>query len=123
METRNCYFTLTSDKNSNELGLRPSTNKLQRFNVVVPQFKLHKIWFPVEMKKELEMVEMLDEIRLAAVNGFKSKHDDFIDTISMLGLMNPWKPSHVSPKVADDDKIWEEWAPEEEGNNLETYLV
>ena len=123
METRNCYFTLASDKNSNELGLRPTTNKLQRFNVVVPQFKLHKIWFPLEMKEGIEMAEMLDEITLAAINGFKSKHDDFIDTISMLGSLVPWRPNQVTPKPDDDDKYWSDWEGEEEDLSLEQYLV
>lgn len=123
METRNCYFTLASDKNSNELGLRPTTNKLQRFNVVVPQFKLHKIWFPIEMKEGMEMAEMLDEIQLAAINGFKSKHDDFIDTISMLGSLVPWRPDQVTPKPDGDDKYWADWEGEEEDLSLEQYLV
>ena len=123
MGTRNCYFTLASDKNSTELGLRPSTNKLQRFNVIVPQFKLHKIWFPIEMKEEEEMAEMQDELTLAAINGFKSKHDDFIDTISMLGSLTPWKPSQVTPKASADDKYWDDWETETDDNTLEQYLV
>jgi predicted phage terminase large subunit-like protein len=123
MGRRNCYFTLASDKGSNELGIRPVTKKLVRFNVVVPQFKLHKIWFPEEMKEEPEMAEMLDELTLAAVNGFKSKHDDFIDTISMLGSLTPWKPSQVTPKPSTDDKYWEDWDTSDDDNTLEQYLV
>jgi len=123
MLTRNIFFTLAQDKNSTELGLRPATNKLQRFNVVVPQFKLHKIWFPMELKESKEMAEMLDELTLAAINGFKSKHDDFIDTISMLGLLTPWKPSQVTPKPSVDDKYWAAWETETEDNTLEQYLV
>jgi predicted phage terminase large subunit-like protein len=123
MGVRNIYFNLAGDKNSSELGLRPSTNKLQRFNVVVPQFKLHKIWFPEEMREEPEMAEMLDELTLAAVNGFKSKHDDFIDTISMLGSLTPWKPSQVTPKPSTDDKYWEDWDTDDDENTLEQYLV
>ena len=123
MLDRNLFFTLASDKNSNEPGIRPATNKLQRFNVVVPQFKLHKIWFPEELKNEKPMQEAMDELSLAAIKGFKSKHDDFIDTISMLGVLTPWKPDQVTPKPDVDDKYWDDWAPEDESKDLELYLV
>jgi len=123
MLVRNCFFTLAQEKNSQELGLRPSTNKLQRFNVVVPQFKLHKVWFPKELKETSAMAEMQDELTLAAINGFKSKHDDFIDTISMLGSLTPWKPSQVTPKPDSDDKYWADWESDMDVNTLEQYLV
>lgn len=93
MITRNSYFNLASEGNTNKPGIRPNTNKMQRFNIVVPWFKAHKIWFPEEMKEEFVLKEAMEEIRLAAQAGFKSKHDDFIDTISMLGSLKAWKPS------------------------------
>ncbi len=106
MMTRNCYFTIGQDKNTTELGFRPNTNKMVRFNIMVPMFKLHKIWFPIEMRTGVEMAEMVNELTLAARDEFKSKHDDFIDTISMLGSLTPWKPSQVTPKPDADDKYW-----------------
>jgi len=40
MMVRNIYFPLASDHNSKELGIRPNTNKVQRFNTgAVPLFK------------------------------------------------------------------------------------
>ena len=36
---------------------------------------------------------MLEELRLASVGGFRSKHDDALDTISMLALINAFPPS------------------------------
>jgi hypothetical protein len=50
---------------------------MQRFNVVVPWFKLGKIWFPEEMKTHPAIVEALEELSLASPNAFKSRHDDF----------------------------------------------
>lgn len=123
MMERNIYFPLAGEKNSSELGLRPNTNKLQRFNVMVPMFKLHKIWFPEECKTDETMIEALDELTKAAKSKFKSKHDDFIDTISMLASILAFKPSQVTPKPTDDDKYWEDWATPDEPEALDLYLV
>jgi len=123
MLNRNIYFTLASDINSNQLGLRPNTQKIQRFNVVVPLFKLHKVWFPLECKEDPTMIECMDELTKAAKQKFKSKHDDFIDTISMLGVMTAWKPSQVTPNPKEDDKYWEDWAHPDEPEALDLYLV
>ena len=42
------------------------------------------------------------ELQLATIKGFKSKHDDQIDTISMLAELNTWKPSEVSVEYDED---------------------
>jgi phage terminase large subunit-like protein len=123
MSNRNIYFTLASDKGSNQLGLSPNTKKITRFNVVVPLFKLHKIWFPEELKLEITMIEAIGELSLVTKHEFKSKYDDFADTISMLAMMTAWKPSQVTPKMAADDKIWDEWAPLNNVSARDGYLV
>ena len=108
MMNRNIWFTIASDNNSSQPGIRPNTNKMQRFNIIVPWFKTHKIFFPEEMKLEPTIVEAMDELRLASAGGFKSKHDDFIDTISMLGSLTVWKPSSEVPIIQNpDNHIWE----------------
>lgn len=108
MITRNTYFNLASDNNGNKPGIRPNTNKLVRFNIIVPMFKRNKMFFPEERKESAEMLECMQELDLIAVNGCKSKHDDFIDTISMLGSLSPWKPSSESLIKKDNSKgIWE----------------
>lgn len=93
MMRRNIWFMLASKDNSEQPGIRPNTNKLQRFNVVVPWFKAGKMYFPVNHDFHEGLKEMLEEVSLASVSGFKSKHDDSIDTISMLALMKPFKPN------------------------------
>ncbi|MEA3496901.1 MAG: hypothetical protein U9R42_12825, partial [Bacteroidota bacterium] len=93
MINRNIFFNLASEGNKAAPGIRPNTNKMVRFMVILPLFKSKKIWFPKEMEKSPQITEAMDELRNASASGFKSKHDDVIDTISMLAVMNPWKPS------------------------------
>jgi predicted phage terminase large subunit-like protein len=92
MLTRNIYFSLASEGNNNMPGIRPTTQKMQRFNIIVPLFKQKKIWFPEELQDTPIMKEAINEISLVSAGGFKSKHDDFLDTISMLGNIKAWKP-------------------------------
>ena len=59
-------------------------------------------------------------MRLATAKGFKSKHDDAVDTISQLGEMYTWRPSEVTveedPQSGDRDFIWDEEEPEKQGS-------
>jgi len=123
MLTRNIFFNIASEKGSKVLGFRPVTNKMQRFNVVLPLFKLHKIWFPEECRMEPTMIELVQELSLAAISGFKAKKDDFIDTISQLGLLTPWKPSQVTPDPGSSDDYWGDWEDDSSSEALEGYLV
>ncbi len=93
MLDRKIFFNLASDSNSGKEGIRPNTNKMTRFMTILPLFKQKKIWFPEEKVPSAEMKECMEELRNAAASGFKSKHDDFIDTISMLSVMSPYEPT------------------------------
>lgn len=106
MLTRNIFFSLASDSNEGRAGIRPSTSKLQRFNVAVPYFKMGEMFFPVEEKGGVALDELLDELSLTTVGGFKSKHDDALDTISMLSLMPIWLPSSSTEFTQGKSKIW-----------------
>ena len=106
MIDRNIFFNLASDKNSGEPGIRPNGNKMVRFHTILPQFKLKKIRFPSDQKDSLEVREIIEELSNASKAGFKSKHDDFIDTVSMLSIMDPWKPGDEIPVVKEDDAVW-----------------
>ncbi|MDO5926324.1 hypothetical protein [Acinetobacter baumannii] len=119
---RNIFFQFASDNNSKEPGIRPSTDKLRRFNVVVPWFKLGMIHFPLEMRNHPALKELILEIRQAAVGGFKSKHDDGIDTVSMLALMDPWKPSEETYED-DEGDIWGESTQADTGTAYDNYIV
>lgn len=123
MLERNIYFPLTSENNNNNLGIRPNTNKLVRFNTVVPLFKARKIFFPIEKKNSPELAEALSELTLVTPGGFKSKHDDFIDTISMLSSMNPWKPSEEAPISIGENGMWELDLEDEPVDRIISYIV
>lgn len=107
MLERNIYFPLASDSNNNAPGIRPNTNKMVRFNTVLPLFKARKIYFPIEKKTSTVLAEFMNELTLVAVGGFKSKHDDCLDTVSMLSLLQPWKPSEESAMKQTEDGMWE----------------
>ena len=127
MMTRNCYFALASEGNDSKPGIRPNTNKLVRFNIMVPLFKARKILFPIERKKEAPLMEMMDELGLASVSGFRSKHDDAIDTVSMLASLTPWKPSaeaELSVSASNSDGgLWELQVADGPGERWASYIV
>lgn len=124
MLERNIYFPLASEGNDSKPGIRPNTNKLVRFNTVVPWFKSRKMFFPLERKNEPPMQECITELSLASVSGFKSKHDDFIDTISMLSALNPWKPSEEALLVKEDGgPMWELDVEESSYDRRASYIV
>lgn len=124
MLDRNIYFNLAQEENSKELGLRPNTNKMVRFMTVVPLFKARKIFLPIEKKTEAPMAELVNELSLAAVGGFKSKHDDGIDTVSMLSSMRAWRPSEEAAMVeAESGGMWEIEADEGAPDRLSSYIV
>ncbi len=108
MIVRSIFFNLAKDKDSSKLGIRPNTNKMQRFNIVVPWFKAGHMFFPKELKEMFFMRECVNELQLVSPKGMKSKHDDILDTISMLASMSPWRPSDAVPMTHDPHTdIWE----------------
>ncbi len=125
MLNRNISFPLASEGNSNKPGIRPTTklNKLKRFLIVEPWFKMKKMYFPVEFKDTPIIVEMLEELSLITMEGMKSKYDDLLDTISQLANLKTWKPSKVANlKYNNKTDIWYEEADEEE-SSLKSYIV
>jgi phage terminase large subunit-like protein len=130
MLDRNIFFSLAKEENSNEDGLsRPqNVNKLVAFNTVLPLFKARKIFFPIEKKTEPPLVEAVNELSLVSVGGMRSKHDDFIDTISMLSKMRAWKPSEEAPMAPSSaggtpDGLWDMEPEDTEVDRLSSYIV
>lgn len=125
MGRRKVYFNLASSGNSSRAGIRPNTNKLQRFMTVVPWFKMGEMFFPEECKNDPTMIEMMEELKLASANGLKSKHDDAIDTISMLGLMNILLPGEEAPMQYNETSgVFEAYTPYEDNvSTFSTYTV
>lgn len=105
MMDRNVWFTFASD--GTDPGIKPNTNKMVRFNVVLPWFKAKKMFFPQELATTPLMLEVINELTLACKGGFKSKHDDCLDAISMLGSMQVWRPSEEVNLHQSKDGLWE----------------
>lgn len=125
MMDRNIYFPLASEGNDSKPGIRPNTNKMVRFNTVEPLFKARKIFFPIEKKHEPTLQEAMNEFSLISAAGFKSKHDDFIDTVSMLSSLKPWKPSEEAPLHLGKDSggMWELDVDDEIVDRRSSYIV
>lgn len=124
MLDRNCYFNLASEGNSNLPGIRPNTNKLVRFQTVVPWFKSGKMYFPTDKKSSPILLEAMDELNLVSASGFRSKHDDFIDTISMLSSLKTWRPSEESTiQKSSNSDLWELDEDHDDGGRLASYIV
>ena len=122
---RQIYFNFASSNNSNKPGIRPSVDKLQRFYVVAPWFNAGNMFFPEELQTTPILIEALDELRLASSNGLKSKHDDFLDTISMLGCMHIIVPSQSQElSYNPDSNLWASSPLESSSESaLKNYIV
>ena len=130
MMERNIYFTLASNQKSGDPGIRRDTQatKFESFMVMVPLFKAKKFFFPVEKKMEPELLEAMAELGLVSVGGFKSKNDDFLDTISMLGVMKTWRPSQDAPleekrQSGKADVMWDIEVEDNTDDQLSSYIV
>lgn len=123
MMVRNMWFNFAMGKNG-QPGIQPVGDKMERFNLVVPLFKAGKMYFPTEMKASPIMGEFVEELTLASITGFKSKHDDAIDTISMLMYLKPWKPSE-DMTLTHKDNLWEmdEDIDDGMGSAISSYIV
>ena len=107
MSARGIYFNLLSHGNGNKPGIRVISSKLQRFNEVVPLLKSGKIMIPNDLDDPW-IDEFWTEIRLATKVGLKSKHDDVLDTVSQLFLINPILPAVATQKELQAMDNWDQ---------------
>jgi phage terminase large subunit-like protein len=122
MMVRNIWFNFASSEKSGVPGIRPTQDKLVRFNTVLPWFKARKIYFPIELKNSRIMGIAMEQIRLATKNGFKGK-DDFIDTISQLQYLNLWKPSGSTKGPTGTNEMWDDEDAAPDTSPLSSYIV
>ena len=123
MMDKNTFFNLASSGNGSAAGIRPSSQKFTRFMSVLPWFKQKLFYFPEEMRNDPSMVEAMNELTLVAKGGFKAKHDDFIDTISMLAMMDTWRPSTSTDfQYNDKSGLWED-VEDDSISSLGSYIV
>jgi hypothetical protein len=87
-------------------------NKLERFKYMMPSFEQRKMWFPEELKPSSSMKELIEELSYVTHTAINSKHDDGIDLISQLGMIDYILPANGAGLDADDeltsamDAIW-----------------
>ena len=123
MMRRNVWFTLASENNEGKPGIRPINNKLSRLHTIQPWFSQGKVFFPEEWKgKDSRLIEATEELSGVTRTGIKSKHDDWLDTLSMLSVMPIWLPSEETPMKHVGDDMWEIDEPEE-SSNMDSYIV
>lgn len=125
MRDRNILFNLASDSNGGKPGIRPNVQKFVRFNTIVPWFKAGRIQFPEQLMDMFPMQEAMEELTLVSRDGFKSKHDDFADTISMLSVMRAWKPAGhtIDPNYIDDDMRYWGMDDDDDTYGTDSYIV
>lgn len=92
MVNRNIFFNLLSHGNGTKPGIRVISSKLQRMNEIVPLFKAGKIMIPHDIEHPW-ITEFWAELKLATKKGLRAKHDDVLDTVSMLYLITPILPA------------------------------
>jgi len=122
MMDRNIWFNFASSEKSGTPGIRPLTDKLSRFNLVVPWFKMGKVYWPEQMKVSPIMGLFLGQLRLVTQSGIKGK-DDCIDTISMLAYLKPWKPSMSEAATPDEIDVWDRHEANVRLSPLSSYIV
>lgn len=96
MMKKNIFFNLKE--------IRPSKDKFSRFNLISPFFHKEKIMILSHMMKTTWGIEFSDEISKATIEGFKSKHDDVLDTLSQLMDLDIFAPSGYYSEDYDSKK-------------------
>lgn len=121
MNKKNEYFTIGKQKGGVREGIlskQSKGGKEGRFSVMVPLFQAGKIRFARELNDTAGMRELRNEIDYVTYDEhgrvqFGSVHDDGLDLISQLAMMNIYAPSEVTNNnyPYDDDPIWNESQP------------
>lgn len=92
MMEKNIWFRFARQKGQadKQKGIRSKAtggSKHERFKYMMPSFENNKMWFPNEIKDSEDMKEMLEELKYVGYTTIGSKHDDGLDLISQLGMI------------------------------------
>ena len=74
------------------------------------------------MREDDIMKEAINQLTLVTPAGFKSKKDDFLDTISQLGEMTLYAPSDSINVVGDKSGLWDD-DDNDNQDSLNSYMV
>ena len=123
MIEKNMWFRFAKQKGSKVEGIRSrmaSGNKFERFKYMMPSFEGKKIWFPENLRETADMKELLEELNYVTFTGIGSKHDDGLDLISQVGMIDYLLPSTSMEDVDDrlpsaSSNIWGKMFDEDGG--------
>ena len=104
MIEKNMWFRFAKQKGSTAEGIRSrmaSGSKFERFKYMMPSFENKKMWFPESLRKTVDMKELLEELKYVTFAGIGSKHDDGLDLISQLGMIDYLLPSMSLDEIED----------------------
>ena len=104
MVNRNIYFTIARAIGSTKEGIPAVTNKMSRFNLVVPLFKAGHIYLPEDLKHTKLIQAILDQLSMVTFDGIKAKNDDCIDMISQMGQMYITVPDAIQGNLGKQEK-------------------
>lgn len=130
MNKKNEYFTIGKQKGGVREGIlskQSKGGKEGRFSVMVPLFQAGKIQFARELNDTASMRELRNELDYVTYDEhgrlqFGSVHDDGLDLISQLAMMNIFAPSDViNPSYKEQDPMWYDDEPKQ--SILSSYIV
>lgn len=104
MIEKNMWFRFAKQKGSTAEGIRSrmaSGSKFERFKYMMPSFENKKMWFPESLRETEDMKELLEELKYVTFAGIGSKHDDGLDLISQLGMIDYLLPSMSLDEIED----------------------
>lgn len=104
MIEKNMWFRFAKQKGSTAEGIRSrmaSGSKFERFKYMMPSFENKKMWFPESLRETADMKELLEELKYVTFAGIGSKHDDGLDLISQLGMIDYLLPSMSLDEIED----------------------
>ena len=131
MVKRNIFFELAGEKGKaqTQKGIRPVSNKLIRFKTAVPIIKRGKLHFPEHRRNDAIIADKIHQLDSVTQTGIRSRKDDAIDSIAMLGLMEINYPSKELTDDSEDrnmnldPRIWGQEVPDEVVDYIDSYLV
>lgn len=130
MNKKNEYFTIGKQKGGVREGIlskQGKGGKEGRFSVMVPLFQAGKIQFARELNDTSSMRELRNELDYVTYDEhgrlqFGSVHDDGLDLISQLAMMNIYSPSEIiNPSYKEQDPMWYDDEPKQ--SILSSYIV
>ena len=115
MMEKNIWFNFARQKGKpvGQKGIRShgSGKKIDRLRLLQPEFEMGRVKFPRELQDSPAMKELLQEIRQVSHNGIGSAHDDGLDLMSQLMMIDYITPTEYNSPEEDykhevDNNIW-----------------